>query len=145
MPAGSLSRVKPAGTTTEGTNTRKVLMCGAPFWSTKGGWSPQSQRLRASLQRHRSQQTDHADHVIGVEVREEQILERERHAVAHHLALRTFSAVEQQRLPLSHERDRGDIAFHRRTRRGRAEQTNGERHGGNIVPGGPPLARTRST
>ena len=40
MPVGRLSRVKPAGTTTDGTNTRKVLMCGAPFWSTNGGLTP---------------------------------------------------------------------------------------------------------
>ena len=26
--------VNPAGTTTLGTNTKKVLICGAPFWST---------------------------------------------------------------------------------------------------------------
>ena len=31
IPAGRLSRVKPAGTTMEGTKTRKVLICGAPF------------------------------------------------------------------------------------------------------------------
>ena len=40
MPAGKLSRVKPAGTTTEGTNIRNVLIWGAPFWLTKGGFNP---------------------------------------------------------------------------------------------------------
>src|SRR5829696_3514117 len=62
-----------------------------------------------------------------MEVREEQICQRERDAVAHHLALRSFAAVEEQRLTFAHERDRCDIALHGGTRRGRAEQASSVR------------------
>ena len=93
---------------------------------------PQAQRLRAPLERHRPHQPDHADHVVGVEVREEDVGERERDAVAHHLPLRALAAVEQQRLALAHDGERGDVAFDGGARGGGAEETEGERHGGAI-------------
>src|SRR4051794_3820912 len=39
--------------------------------------SPEAQRLRAPLKGHGSHQSDHADHVIGVEMREEDVGEAE--------------------------------------------------------------------
>ena len=38
--AGKPLSVNPAGTTTDGTYVRNVLMCGAPRWSMKGGFKP---------------------------------------------------------------------------------------------------------
>jgi hypothetical protein len=36
-------------------------------------WSPDAQRVCSPLQRHRAKQPDDADHMVGVEVREEDI------------------------------------------------------------------------
>ena len=53
--------------------------------------------------RHRAHQADDADHVVGVKVREEDVLETERNAVAHHLPLGALAAVEQQGLAFAHD------------------------------------------
>src|SRR5688572_3912572 len=90
--------------------------------------TPEPQWIRSSLERHRAHQSDDADDVVSVEVRKENVAQRERHAVAHHLSLRYFTAVEQHRLSLAHQSDRGDVALHRRAGRGRAEEDYGERH-----------------
>src|SRR5690606_10231175 len=78
--------------------------------------APDAERGLAELQRERLQQAQRTEEVIGVEVREEQILEREAHAVAHHLALRAFAAVEHQRLALAQQRDGGEATFDGGTR-----------------------------
>src|SRR4029079_9465852 len=76
---------------------------------------------------------DHAEQVIGVHVGEEDVLERERHSVSHHLSLRALAAVEHQRLALSMDRERTHVALDGWARRRRAEETNAERHGVNIA------------
>ena len=102
---------------------------GALEHARRAARSPETQPLGATLQRHRAHQPDHAEQVVGVHVREEDVLERERHAVAHHLPLRAFAAVEHQRLAFAMDRERRHVAFDRGPRRGRSEQTNAERHG----------------
>jgi hypothetical protein len=67
--------------------------------------------------------------VVGVKVREENVAQRERHVVAHHLPLRPLAAIEEQRLPLAHERERCDVTLDGGPRRGSPEQADGERHG----------------
>src|SRR5579872_6099569 len=67
--------------------------------------------------------------MIAVEVRKKDVRERERDAVAHHLPLRAFAAIEQQRLSLADDGERGNAAFDRWTGRGRTEKSNGQRHG----------------
>src|SRR5207248_3299796 len=73
----------------------KAELFGATEHARRSARSPEMQRLGASLQRHRAHQTDDADHMIGVEVREEHIGERKRNMVTHHLPLCSFAAVEQ--------------------------------------------------
>jgi hypothetical protein len=86
-------------------------LLGAFERALRSTWSPQAERLRASLQRHRSHQADHADHMIGMEVCEEDVGQSEGDAVAHHLALRSFAAVEEKCLAFAHDRERCDIAL----------------------------------
>ena len=95
--------------------------------------SPESQPLDSALKRHGPHQSDHAEQVVGVHVGEEDVLERERHAVSHHLSLRALAAVEHQRLALSVNRERRHVALDGWARRGRTEETNIERHGVNIA------------
>ena len=96
--------------------------------------SPAAQRLRASLQRHRAQEPDDPEEVIGVEVGEEDVADVERDAVAHHLPLRPFAAVEEQRLPLTDEGKGRDPAFDGGAGGGGSEESEGEGHGaGNIA------------
>src|SRR3989449_9769278 len=71
----------------------------------------QPQRLGARLQPQRAHNPDHAEEVVGVEMGEEDLREREAHAVAHHLALGALAALEQQRLTLTHEGEGGDVAL----------------------------------
>src|SRR5207253_10771947 len=74
----------------------------------------QPHRLLPPLKPERADQPDHAEDVVRVEMREEDVGERERHAVAHHLALRPLAALEQQGLPLAHESEGGNVALDRR-------------------------------
>jgi hypothetical protein len=64
--------------------------------------------------------------VIGMKVSKEYICHGEGNVIAHHLTLRALTAIEQQRLALPHDRERGDVALHRRARRGSAEEAKGE-------------------
>src|SRR6267143_1919781 len=64
--------------------------------------------------------------MIGVEVGEEDLGERERHPKAHHLALGALATLEQQRLALSLQGQRGDVALHGGPGGGRAEKGDGE-------------------
>jgi hypothetical protein len=95
---------------------------GAPEHLARAARPPEMERIGAPLERHRPHQADHAEHVVCVEMREENVTERERDAEAHHLPLRPFAAIEEQGLPFAHERHGGDVALHRRARRGRAEK-----------------------
>src|SRR5207247_4435374 len=74
----------------------------------------QRDRLGSGLQPERADQPDHAEEVVGVEMGEEDIREREAHPVAQHLALRPLAALEQQGLSLAHESEGGDVALDRR-------------------------------
>src|SRR5258706_2469718 len=85
----------------------------------------------AALQPERAYQTDHAEEVVGVEVREEDLVERERHAVAHHLALGAFAAVHEKRLTLAGDRQTGNVAFDGGARSRRPEKGH-RKHGANI-------------
>ena len=85
--------------------------------------------LRAILELHRAHETNNAEHVVSVEVREEDVGRQERDPVAHHLALRAFAAIEEERLAVAHEGDGRDIAFDSGAGRGRAEESQDQRHG----------------
>src|ERR687896_562444 len=78
---------------------------------TRSPRPPEPKGLDPPLQRHRPHEADDANDVIGVQVREENVLEHERDAVAHHLPLRPFAAIEQHRLSLADERERADVAL----------------------------------
>src|SRR5258706_1824399 len=85
----------------------------------------------AALQPERAHQTDHAEEVVGVEMREEDLVERERHAVAHHLALGAFAAVDEKRLAFAHDGEPRNVAFHGGAR-GRRTEKGHRKHGANI-------------
>src|SRR4029079_5576035 len=95
--------------------------------------SPEAQPLDTALKRHGAHQSDHAEQVVGVHVGEEDVLEREGHSISHHLSLRALAAVEHQRLAPPVNRERRHVALDGWARRGRAEETNVERHGVNIA------------
>ena len=90
--------------------------------------SPHTQRLRPALQLHRAHEADRAEHVIGMEMREENVAGHQRDPVPHHLSLGPFAAVEQESLTVAHERDRRDVALYGRPRGGGAEKPQGQRH-----------------
>ena len=94
--------------------------------------APQAERLLPSLQREGLQEAERTQEMIGVEVREEDVAEREAGAPAHHLALCALAAVEEHRLPFARERDRREPALHGRARGGGAEELKGEGHRGAI-------------
>ena len=96
---------------------------GGPFGS------PEAEDIGSALKGHGSDQADHTEQVIGVHVSKEDVLERERDPVTHHLALGAFSAVEHQRFTFAVNRDRSDVALNGRTRRRCSEKVYGQRHG----------------
>jgi hypothetical protein len=63
--------------------------------------------------------------MIGVKVREEDLGQREAHAVAHHLALGAFAALEEQCLPLAVNGEAGDVSFDGWPGGGSAEESDG--------------------
>jgi hypothetical protein len=67
-----------------------------------------------------------------VHVGEEQIVERERDPVTHHLALRSLPAIEQDRFSFPYDREGANPPFHGGTGGGGSEETDEQRHGGNI-------------
>jgi hypothetical protein len=71
--------------------------------------SPETEGLGAALKGHGSDQTDHTEQVIGVHVCKEDVLERERDPVSHHLTLSAFAAVEHQRLAFAVEREEATL------------------------------------
>src|SRR5687768_665173 len=104
------------------------LRC-TPQMPAGSSWSPESKRLRPPLERHRPHEPNDPDDMIGVQVREEDVLEHERDSVPHHLALRSFAAVEQHRLSLANERERADVALDRGASGGGAEESQAQGHG----------------
>ena len=58
-----------------------------------------------------------------MEVREKDVVEIEGDSVAHHLALRSFTAIEEERFSFSEKRNRGDVSFDRRSCGGSAEKS----------------------
>src|SRR5947199_1012861 len=89
----------------------------------------QRDRLGSGLQPERADQPDHAEEVVGVEMGEEDLREREAHPVAQQLALGAFPALAQQRLTLAHESQGRDVALYRRPSGCRAKESDGK-HGG---------------
>jgi hypothetical protein len=87
------------------------------------GWSPESQGFGSTLKRHRPEEPDDANEVIGVEVREEDVVEVEGDSVAHHLALCAFTAIEEKGLSLAEERDGRNVAFDSGSSSGSAEES----------------------
>src|SRR6266496_3229597 len=73
--------------------------------------SVQEQRLRPALQAERPDQADDAEKMIGVKMGKEDFAQREAHAVAHHLALGAFAALEQERLALAVNGEATDVPF----------------------------------
>ena len=71
----------------------------------------QEQRLRPPLQAERPDQADDAEKMIGVKMRKEDFAQREAHAVAHHLALGAFAALEQERLTFTVNCKPGDVSL----------------------------------
>jgi hypothetical protein len=51
--------------------------------------------------------------MVGMEVSEKNVVEIEGDPVAHHLALRAFAAIEQERFSFAEKGDRGDVPFDR--------------------------------
>src|SRR6267143_2900399 len=74
----------------------------------------QEEWLRPPLQAQRPNQSNDAQEMIGVKVGEEDFGQRKAHPVAHHLALRAFAALEQQRLALAMNGEARDISFYSR-------------------------------
>ena len=95
-------------------------------------WAPQPEWLRPPLQRHRTQEADDANHMVGVKVGEEDVLKPECHPVPHHLPLGALTAIEKKRLPLPNEGNGGDIPFNGGSRCRGPEQADGKRHGREI-------------
>ena len=91
----------------------------------------EAQGFFPALQPQGPNQPDDPDEVIRVEMREEDVGQREPHPVAHHLALGAFAAVEQQEIAIPVQRDRGDVALHCGASRRGAEKRDAE-HGENI-------------
>ena len=58
-----------------------------------------------------------------MEMGEKDVVEVEGDSVTHHLALRTFAAIEQESFSLAEERDGGNVAFNSRARSGSAEES----------------------
>ena len=71
----------------------------------------QKQWFGPTLQAERADQSDDAEEMIGVKVSEEDLGEREAHAVAHHLALRAFAAFEEERFPFPVNGQPGNVAL----------------------------------
>ena len=61
-------------------------------------------------------------------VRKKEILEREGDPVAHHLALRTFATIEQKRLSLPNDGERGDPPLDGGAGGGGTQKADEERH-----------------
>ena len=63
-----------------------------------------------------------------MEMAEEDVIQREGDAVAHHLALRSFAAVKEQRLPLAFDYDAGNSPLDRWPRGGGSQEAQQKGH-----------------
>src|SRR3954465_14680815 len=91
-------------------------MLGASNHAPRATPSAERETLGASLEGHGSHQPDDADHMVGVKMSEEDIRYSERDVVPHHLPLRAFSTIEEQRLAFTHDGEGGGVPFHSGTR-----------------------------
>jgi hypothetical protein len=82
---------------------------GAPQDLACASRSPEMERVRAPLERHRPHEANHSEQVVGMKVGEEDVAEGERDPVAHHLTLRALPAVDEERLALAYDGNRRDI------------------------------------
>src|SRR3989449_1699321 len=85
----------------------------------------QKQRLRPPLETERSDQSNDAQEMIGVKVREKDLGQRKADAVAHHLALGAFAALEQERLAFAVNGEAADVPFDCWPGGGGAEESDG--------------------
>jgi hypothetical protein len=97
-------------------------------------------RIGSPLQGHCSEQAGEPEEVIGVKVTEEDVVQGEGHAVAHHLSLRPFAAVEEQRFALAFHDDARNTPLDCRPRGRCSEKAHEERHFGGVK-----LKRVRET
>jgi hypothetical protein len=86
-----------------------------------GGGPPYDELPFPALQAQGPKQPGQAQIMISVKVSDEDLADRESHPETHHLPLRAFSAVEQIKIPLSLNRESGDISPNGRPR-GRGPQ-----------------------
>src|SRR5690348_4509769 len=89
----------------------------------------QRHRVGARLQPQRPDQPDHAEKMIGVKVREEDLGQRKAHPVAHHLALGAFATLEEEGLPFANHGDSGHVSLYGGAGGRRTKESDGE-HGG---------------
>src|SRR5687768_10408869 len=68
--------------------------------------------------------------MVGMGVRKEEVAKGERDPVAHHLALGSLPAVDEQGLALPNDSEGADATFDGRARCGGAKKTHEERHRG---------------
>src|SRR5262245_39861654 len=118
---------------------------GAAQHTARATGPPQSKPFRAALQRHRAHQSDHAEQMIRVKVRKEDVFERKRDSVAHHLPLRAFAAIEHQRLAFAMHCERRHIALDSWSSSGCSEKQDAEGHGASNIEARLCLRRRRWT
>jgi hypothetical protein len=82
----------------------------------------QDQPLLAAHHPQRAQEADDSQVVVGVEVGEIHRVHREAGAVADHLPLAAFAAVEEQEIRVGLHRETGEVPVDRRLGGGRAEE-----------------------
>ena len=96
-------------------------------------WPVQRQRHLAATESKRLQHPGQAEEVVGVEVRQEDLVELDQADVrAQELSLRAFAAVEEQLLPTAPDERGGRSAASGRHRAGRAEEDDVEIHAASL-------------
>ena len=104
-----------------------------PISSSRPPRPVEHERQLAPAQRERLQHPGHAEEVVGVEVREEDLLQVDEADVrAEELALRPLAAVEQQPLAAAADERGGGSAARGRHRAGRAEEDDVEIHAASL-------------
>ena len=68
------------------------------------GWAVHLERLLAALEAQRSQESRDTEEVVRVHMRDEDRVHGEPRPIAHHLALRALTAVEQHKIALPLDR-----------------------------------------
>ena len=85
--------------------------------------SEDAERVGSTLKRQRPQEPRDTEEVIGVKMSHEYVPDSETRAVTHHLALRSLAAIEEEGVSLPLKGDRSDVAAHRGSRSGGAEES----------------------